>query len=208
MLISVPKCAVLSSDHTRYPYTLNGAEIPWVSSTRDLGVVMTGPLDFDIHIFQVVKSANVTCNMILRCFIGKFPQFYIHLYKSLVIPNFLYCSEVWRPYLKKHIDAIEKVQSNFIRRVIHRCNIVRPNDDILSLLPSIAELHHDAADRRLFRRLCSMNVINKFVSTRQNRLRSGCCPISSLTTAKSERVNNMFSWRLPRMLRSGLMDQH
>ena len=171
--------------------------IPHLTSLIDpLGVIVTPDLDFDLHITQVVKSANAICNTAFRCFIIKDPEFYLTLYRSLVVPKFLYCSEVWRPFLGKHIEAIDRVQSRFIRRVSKRCDVSR---DSISLKP-IRELQ-DAADLKMYNRLCSLNVIDRFLDIRPNNLRSEQT-VSALEVARTDRVNNMFSWRLARMLRT------
>ena len=40
------------------------------------------------------------------------------LYLSLVRPKLEYCIQAWRPYLKKDIDLLEKVQKRSIRMII------------------------------------------------------------------------------------------
>ena len=194
MIISTPKCAVLSSRNIGHVYRLKHEIIPHVNCFRDLGVVVAADLDFDIHISQVVRSANAICNTIFRCFIVKSADFYTNLYTSLVVPRFLYCSEVWRLYLKKP-DAIERVQNRFIRRVSKRCDIPRS----AIVLRPISELH-DEADMRMYDRLCTLNMIEQFVEIRENSLRSGRT-VSAHEVARTDRINNLFAWRLARRLR-------
>ena len=134
MIISVPKCAVmcLKDPHV---YTLNGVPIPVVNSFRDLGVTLTPDLDFGQHITRVVQSAHLVCNTLFRCFIVKKPDFYINLYRSLVLPKFSCCFEVWRPYLKKHVEAFEHVQNRLLKIVALHFKV--PRD---SLRPSLRYL--------------------------------------------------------------------
>lgn len=156
---------------------------------------MTAELDSNLHITQTIQSASLICNMIFRCFIVKRPEFYTRLYKSLVTPKFRYCSEVWRPYLKKHIDAIEHVQSKFIRRTALRCSVSR---DSIKLVP-ISELH-DQVDLKMYNRIINSENCSKYFNTRSNNLRSGVT-VTATEIAKTERINNTFAWRTARMIR-------
>ena len=48
--------------------------------------------------------------MINRTFVNKHSNIMLRLYQSLVRPKLEYCIQAWRPYLKKDIDLLEKVQ--------------------------------------------------------------------------------------------------
>jgi len=194
MILSTPKCAVLCSKQ-QHMYTLNGEILPVVSSVKDLGVIMTPELDFSLHITKTIQSASLICNTILRCFIIKKPEFYVGLFKSLVLPRFIYCSEVWRPYLKKHVEAIERVRSKFIRRVSIRCNVEK--DSVK--LPLISQMHIEN-DLRMYNRLQRTNNLSRYLNIRENNLRSNQT-VSTVEVARTERVNNMFAWRMVRILR-------
>ena len=195
MILSAPKCAVLCLKN-RHSYLLDGNVLPIVNSIRDLGVTMTPELDFGLHITNTIQAASLICNMIFRSFILKRPAFYLSLYKSLVIPKFLYCCETWRPYLKKHLEAIERVQSKFIRRVSLRCNVERNTVE----LSSISQLHTES-DQRMYNRILRTNTLSHYLIARQNNLRS-TQTVTALEVARTERVNNVFSWRIARQLRS------
>ena len=41
----------------------------------------------------------------------------VPLFKSLVRPIVEYGNSIWSPYLRKHIDCIEKIQRNFTRKI-------------------------------------------------------------------------------------------
>jgi hypothetical protein len=57
-----------------------------------------------------VKNANSTLGIIKRHIKSRRKDIIIKLYKSLVRPKLEYCVQAWRPYLKKDIDNIERVQ--------------------------------------------------------------------------------------------------
>lgn len=194
MMISIPKCAILSSKKQCFAYKLDNQDIPYTLSIRDLGVMVTPSLDFDLHITQTIKSANAVMNTVFRCFVVKKPEFYLHLFSSLVLPKFLYCCEVWRPFLNKHLEAIERVQSRFIKRVSKRCNIPRANIE----LKSISDMF-DQADTRMYNRLRKLDMLDKFFVVKPNSLRSGMT-INALQVASNDRINNFFPWRISRKL--------
>lgn len=194
MKISLPKCVVLGFKKP-HNYVLNGELLPVADGTKDLGVHITTELNFDKHVTAVVRSAHIICNTILRCFIVKESRFYLRLFNSLVLPKFLYCSQVWRPYLKKHIKALERVRARFLRRVSLRC---AGSVSDLSL-PSVEELQR-AADLRIYSSLCKTPSFSRFFCVRENNLRSNRT-ITSTEIARTERINNVFSWRVVRELR-------
>jgi len=59
---------------------------------------------------EAVKSANKTVGMISRTFMFKDKNTMLRLYKSLIRPKLEYSIQAWRPYLRKDIDLLEKVQ--------------------------------------------------------------------------------------------------
>src|SRR5260221_646351 len=55
--------------------------------------------------------------MIYRTICYKTKNVILQLYKSLVRPHLEYCVQAWRPYLKKDINPIEKVQRRATRMI-------------------------------------------------------------------------------------------
>lgn len=195
MLIAVHKCVVLKNSRFNSGYLLDGIQIPEHKTVRDLGLTLEPRLDFSSHITGVIRSASALVNTIFRTFIILRPEFYIQLYKALVIPKFLYCCEVWRPHYKKYIEALERVQCKFIKRLIIRCKV----DPSKIELDTVASLHQKA-DVRMYNRLKKSSALDKYFDIRVNKLRSGQT-VCSRTIARTEAVNQMFAWRMARQLR-------
>ena len=195
MVISVPKCAVLSSFGQPCNLYLTGSLIPVVKVYKDLGVLMTPSLDFSDHISHVVKNASRVCSLIFRSFVIKRPQFYIRLYKSLVEPILTYCSTVWSPHKAKDVIALESIRSRFIKRLSRRCNIAKKS----ILLKSVMELHREM-DIRMYHRLQCLGIAEHLFEVEINNLRS-VNTIRSLQVARTEKINNTYSFRLPRIIR-------
>ena len=149
-------------------------------------------LDSMLHSRSVFQEVFV--NSIFRSFITKNPAFYRELYNSLVISRLIYCSPVWRPHHAKYVHLLESVRKRFVKRITWRCGC--PEVDI----PSVSELFDDH-DLRMYRLLKREELIDHYICTRPNSLRSGCS-YSPKVTARSDIVNNVYSWRICRVLNS------
>jgi len=68
------------------------------------------------------KSANRILGMISRTFVNKGSKTMLKLYQSLVRPKPEYCVQAWRPYLRKDIDLLEKVQKSATQLMIKDIN--------------------------------------------------------------------------------------
>ncbi len=90
-------------------------------SERDLGVIIDKNLKFSDHCNKVANMANVTLGMIKRTISCKSKSIITRLYKALVRPQLEYCVQAWRPYLKKDIEKIEKVQRR-ATKMISECS--------------------------------------------------------------------------------------
>ena len=55
-------------------------------------------------------KGNQIIGLIRRHVLHKEKELIITLYKTIVRPHLEYCIQAWRPYRKKHIDMLERVQ--------------------------------------------------------------------------------------------------
>ena len=78
----------------------------------DLGVSMSSNCTFDFHISNLYKRCSNLAGWILRTFTISDPQVMLtqYNYKSLVMSRIDYTSQLWSPYLLKHVYLIGKVQ--------------------------------------------------------------------------------------------------
>ena len=82
-----------------------------VSSTRDLGVLISDTLSWSDHIHRITSKAYKMFGLVHRSFSNKLPvSVKKSLYLSLVRSHLMYCSVIWRPYLCKDIILLEKIQ--------------------------------------------------------------------------------------------------
>ncbi len=112
MQFNVDKCSVihLGSSNPGSEYFLYNQVLKTKNSEKDLGVLVDQTLKFSEQSNAVVNSANATLGMIKRNIVSRNSKVITKLYKALVRPKLEYCVQAWRPYLRKDIDKIEKVQ--------------------------------------------------------------------------------------------------
>lgn len=118
------KCKILhiGKNNPKLDYTINDGNVTnTLASTefeKDLGVITDPDLNFELHIQSQVKKARQISSLILRTISYKTLEVMLQYYKHLVRPNLEYGNTVWYPHLRKHIDAIERVQRNFTKHII------------------------------------------------------------------------------------------
>ena len=66
---------------------------------------------------KVTNSANKIVGMVKRTIQCRTKKVMLVLYKSLVRPHLDYCMQVWRPFLKKDVECLEKIQKRFTKSI-------------------------------------------------------------------------------------------
>ena len=80
----------------------------------DLGIYVSSDCSFEFHITNLNKRTTHLTGWILRTFSS---QDKLTLFKALVMSRMDYGSQLWSPYLTKHINVIEKTQRSFTRYI-------------------------------------------------------------------------------------------
>jgi ribonuclease P/MRP protein subunit RPP40 len=119
MLFNIQKCKVLHFGYgnPEANYEMGTHTLDVVEEERDLGVLIDTKLTFSTQCLKAVNSANATLGMIKRTFVSRDKDILLQLYKSLVRPKLEYCIQVWRPWLLKDINLLEKVQRRATRMI-------------------------------------------------------------------------------------------
>jgi hypothetical protein len=91
-------------------YTLGGRDLEEVEEERDLGVIMHKSMSMSRQCSEAAKKANRALGQVKRTVSNRSREVVVPLYKSLVRPHLEDCIQAWRPYLKKDISTLEKVQ--------------------------------------------------------------------------------------------------
>ena len=80
-------------------------------SHKDLGLVLSEDLSWNKHYTFIIARAYKILGLIRRTFSSSHhPPTVLKLYISLVRSQLMYCTQLWRPYLLKDIDNIERIQ--------------------------------------------------------------------------------------------------
>jgi len=119
MPFNVSKCRVmhLGCRNIKAEYSLLGQKIPETDEEKDLGVVISDTFKPTINCSKSSKSANKIVGLINRNIINKTEEEMLILYKTLVRPILDYCIPVWRPYLRKDINQLERIQKRFTKMI-------------------------------------------------------------------------------------------
>lgn len=91
-------------------YNVDLRKLKTVEVEKDLGVHIDNKLQFEDHIYIIVKKANGLLGMIRRSFIFLDEIMFKQLYVAIVRPHLEYAAPVWNPHTKKMIILIENVQ--------------------------------------------------------------------------------------------------
>ena len=115
MLFNFQKCKCLPAGHgnTGVNYEMEGTILCQTVKENDLGVTINA----NISILKVSEQCRIAASqgnqilgMIRRNITYKENGLIVPLYKAIVRPHLEYCIQAWRPYLRKDIDMLEKVQ--------------------------------------------------------------------------------------------------
>jgi ribonucleases P/MRP protein subunit RPP40 len=112
MLFNTDKCMVMhmGKNNREAEYKMGPSILKKSKREKDLGIIIENSGKTSEQCATAVKKANSVLGMIKRNITFKSKGVIVKLYKSLVRPRLEYCVQAWSPYLKKDIEAIERVQ--------------------------------------------------------------------------------------------------
>ena len=77
---------------------------------KDLGVTISTDMKDSEQLFIAASKGNQILGLIRRNITYKDKMLIIPLCKEIVRPHLEYCIQAWRPYRKKDIDTLERIQ--------------------------------------------------------------------------------------------------
>ena len=119
LTINHTKSNILHLGKTNYhhPYFINGCQLSQAQVVTDLGVDIDNYLTYNAHVNKIVGKAYSRIGLLFKDFASRDAQILKQAYITYIRPVLEYASSVWSPYLLKHINAIERVQKQFTRRI-------------------------------------------------------------------------------------------
>ena len=139
-------------------YFINGSQIASSQVVADLGVHIDADLKYDAHINKIVGKAYSRLGVLFKGFASRDVQVLKTAYVSYVRPLLEYASSVWSPHLLKHINAIEKVQKHFTKRIKSLSDLSYP-ERLASINLEPLELRRLRADLILYYK-CFNNLVS------------------------------------------------
>lgn len=121
---NIQKCNLLRISTSKSPslfdYVIDRSTINQKINHKDLGVIFCHDLTWSTHISYIISKAYKTLGLVRRTFshcssINAKKLLYISLVRSILT----FSSQVWRPYLKKDIIALEKVQRRATKFILN-----------------------------------------------------------------------------------------
>ena len=111
ILISPSAPACLLRYVLAQPYYLEHVPVKATLSQKDLGILITPDLKWNLHLQSVISKASRMLGFVRRsCFEVKDPRVRKSMYVTLVRSRLAYCSQVWGPQSLKLICSVERIQ--------------------------------------------------------------------------------------------------
>ena len=112
MLFNFGKCKCLHTGHgnLNVNYKMGDTALGTTVKEKDLGVTISADMKVSEQCGNAASKGNQILGLIRRNITYKEQKLIIPLYKAIVRPHLEYCIQAWRPYRKKDIDTLERIQ--------------------------------------------------------------------------------------------------
>ncbi len=112
MLFNFGKCKYLHTGHGNEDaqYTMGRSGLNTTLKEKDLGLTISADMTVSEQCGIATANGYQILGLIRQNIVNKEKQLIIPLYKTIVRPHLEYCIRAWRPYRKKDIDMLERVQ--------------------------------------------------------------------------------------------------
>ena len=121
MLFNYGKCKCLHTGHGNEDahYTMGDTAV----KEKDLGLTISADMKVSEQCAIAAAKGNQILGLIRRNIVYKEKELILPLYKTIVRPHLEYCIQAWKPYSKKDIDILERVQRRATKMIQKLRNI-------------------------------------------------------------------------------------
>lgn len=191
--LNVKKCSLIAFSRKRntpqITVTLGNQTVEKCQRVRDLGVILDAKLTFTDHYNTIIHKANNTLGFIKRFGYNFQDPYTIKiLYVTYVRSILEYCSIVWSPFMKTHVDRIESVQKQFLLYALRKLGwavFPLPSYEARCMLIDIQTLKER-------REIAMVIFVNDIVSHRIDSTNLLSC-LNFYTPTRSLRTRNLFA---------------
>ena len=112
MLLNFRKCKCIHIGHGNMDeeYKMGDAVLGRTTQEKYFRVTFSGDMKVSEQCGSAASTRNQIIGLIRRTITYKEKQLNVPLYKAIVRPHLEYCIQAWRPYRKKDIDKLERIQ--------------------------------------------------------------------------------------------------
>ena len=110
--LPVPLCKCIHIGHGNMDeeYKMEDPVLGRTTQEKDLGVTFNDDMKVSEQCGIAASKGNQILGLIRRTITYKEKHLIVPLYKAIVRPHLEYCIQAWRPYRKKDIDKLERIQ--------------------------------------------------------------------------------------------------
>ena len=99
-------------------YKMKDAVLGRTTQEKDSGVTFSADMKVSEQCGIAASKGNQILGLIRRTIMYKDSQLTVPLYKAIVRPHLEYCIQAWRPYRKKDIDKLERIQQRATKIIL------------------------------------------------------------------------------------------
>ena len=96
---------------------MGGAVLGRTTQEKDLGLTFSADMKVSEQCGIAASKGNQILGLIRRTITYKDKQLIVLLYKAIARPHLEYCLQAWRPYCKKDVDKLERIQRRVVKMI-------------------------------------------------------------------------------------------
>ena len=193
-------------DTSNTTFTMDSKPITTAEYVKDLGVLVAQDLSWDSHYKLISGKAYKMLGLIRRSFSVSCPiSARRKLYISLVRSQLLYCSQIWRPSLIKHINILERIQRRTTKFILNDFHSTYKSRLVtLKMLPLmyIYEINDILFFIKLYKSPTSHFNINNYLQFSSSNTRFGSSAKLVHHRCSTNLTHHFYFHRIPRLWNS------